>query len=102
MIKKSFTFHLKYRSVRFQRGVVDSASSTGLFINIRPLCDFFEDLNPRQHDICLKKLELMGSVQDGADLAKKECAKQFKNERWNCSITEKSELLKRMTKLGKE
>lgn len=87
-------------SVGFKRSVVDSGVGDVSIFRLRSFCDYFKDLNSRQRDICQNQMELMGSVADGANLAKKECVKQFKNERWNCSIAGKSTMLGRMTKLA--
>ncbi len=67
-----------------------------------PFCDIYNDLSPRQRDICRRDVLLMGSVVEGARLARKQCSKQFDNERWDCStISEKSTVLGLMAKYCK-
>lgn len=93
-----FIVFCQSRSVGRKRSIVDLQDV--LMFRFRSFCDVFEDLTPKQRNICHQQMQLMGSVADGANLAKKECARQFRNERWNCSIEGRSAMLGRMVKQG--
>jgi hypothetical protein len=94
---------LNFRSVEMKRSIVQDGQNAAMFVVQHSLfCDIYRDLSPRQHNICRNNLLLMGSVIEGARLARKECIKQFSNERWDCSsISGKSTALGLMTKYGK-
>ncbi|CAB3993943.1 Wnt-5b, partial [Paramuricea clavata] len=87
-------------SVEMKRSIVQDGQNAAMFV-VQPnlFCAIYRDLSPKQHHICRNNLLLMGSVIEGARLARKECIKQFRNERWNCSnISGKSTALGLMTK----
>jgi hypothetical protein len=94
---------LNFRSVEMKRSIVQDGQNGTMFVVQHSLfCDIYRDLSPRQHNICRNNLLLMQSVIEGARLARKECIKQFNNERWDCSsISGKSTALGLMTKYGK-
>lgn len=57
-------------------------------INSADICEAFKGLTKKQIQICKRNVDLMESVKVGADLALKECQKQLRDRRWNCSTLE--------------
>ena len=49
------------------------------------ICDNTAGLTGQQRRVCRLNPDVMGSVAYGAHLAVRECQKQFRNSRWNCS-----------------
>ncbi|XP_069085967.1 protein Wnt-16 [Pleurodeles waltl] len=45
-------------------------------------------LSPRQKELCKKKPYLLPSIREGARLGLHECKRQFRHERWNCSVAD--------------
>ncbi|XP_072123665.1 protein Wnt-16 isoform X1 [Mobula birostris] len=44
-------------------------------------------LSNKQKDLCKRKPSLLPAIKEGARIGIYECQRQFKHERWNCSIT---------------
>jgi len=49
------------------------------------ICDNTAGLTGQQRRLCRLHADVMMSVVHGAHLAVRECQKQFRNSRWNCS-----------------
>lgn len=84
-----------------KRSIVNGQGAAMFFSKTSSVCTMYKGLNRRQRKICNKDVLLMGSVVEGAKLAQKECMKQFKNERWDCSSISTSSVLGLMSKYGK-
>ena len=50
------------------------------------ICDHTAGLSGHQRYVCRLHPDVMLSVADAAHLAVRECQKQFRNSRWNCSV----------------
>ena len=51
------------------------------------ICDNTAGLTGQQRRMCRLQPDVMRSVAHAAHLAVRECQKQFRNSRWNCSST---------------
>ena len=54
-------------------------------IGTRAICENTPGLNGQQKRLCRDYPDVMVNVARGAHLAVKECQKQFRNNRWNCT-----------------
>ena len=45
----------------------------------------FSALTTEQMDMCLADYALVEAIDEGGDLALRDCRKRFANRRWNCS-----------------
>lgn len=52
----------------------------------KKFCNSLPGLVSRQHKICMEGPELVATAIDGTTVAIEECKRQFKFERWNCSL----------------
>jgi hypothetical protein len=68
-----------------KRSIVNGQGAALLFGGSFDICDLYQDLSATQRRICRDQVLVMGSVVEGARLARKECSNQFRNERWDCS-----------------
>lgn len=72
-------------------GTIDSAE----------LCPNLAGLTRRQIKICVRNVEVMDSVREGAEQAVIECQWQFKFRRWNCSTINGTRLFGKTVTEGK-
>jgi len=52
------------------------------------ICNRIPGLSPRQRTLCQGHPDAMVAAGDGAKLALGECRRQFRDERWNCSVVQ--------------
>ena len=67
----------------------------------RSACSGVPGLSVQQLEVCKAKPDLIPSVSRGANVAITECQRQFRNERWNCSITNSSSVFGGVLSVGK-
>lgn len=65
------------------------------------LCPNLAGLTRRQIKICVRNVEVMDSVRQGAEQAVIECQWQFKFRRWNCSTINGTRLFGKTVSEGK-
>ncbi|XP_020798645.1 protein Wnt-5 [Drosophila serrata] len=78
----------------------DSSYTEQIYINPKN-CFSINGLSYSQKKLCVKHTNVMPAISRGARAAIQECQFQFKNRRWNCSITNDETVFGPMTSLGK-
>lgn len=69
-----------------KRSIVDAPDAALFINNMQSPCDTtLANFTERQRNICYDSFSLTSSVIKGAGLARQECIKQFKNDRWDCT-----------------
>lgn len=68
----------------FETCSVDRPSPT---FSAQFICSLFSDFTPEQTNFCMKYPQETAMISSGIENGLRECEEQFKNQRWNCTLT---------------
>ncbi|NP_001164718.1 WntA-like protein [Saccoglossus kowalevskii] len=60
-------------------------------------CDSMTWLSQRQRELCLRHPDIIANAERGAEYGHTECQHQFRNQRWNCSIENATDIFSKRT-----
>ena len=76
-------------------------NQTDLFSDKSRMCSKLRGLTPGQRRVCRRHKDHMPAVGDGVKQGIHECQYQFKERRWNCTVTTDETVFGPLTLIGK-
>lgn len=80
----------KFLPILFSRIILKNTTTIAKEGDVtKAICNTINGLTKEQREICIAHPDAMVAVGDGIRLAMEECQRQFREHRWNCTLTGK-------------